>query len=81
MSIQSVALKYFTAPLREMVADINSYLPDGQRYSHQALHLWLTGKRSPRYFTILYLSENSSGWVNDFAVDMLAALREDRHAR
>lgn len=77
---QQIAVKHITAPLREVAKEINDYLPLGQGYSHQAIYTWLTGTRRPRYFTMLYLSENSTGWVRDFATEMLAAIKEDRHA-
>lgn len=79
MTSQEVASKHLTAPLREMVEEINICLPINEQYSFQALHLWLKGTRRPRYLTMLYLYDHASGWVKEFAADMLAALKENRN--
>ena len=53
---------------------INDHLPGG--FGFQAAHwhsIW-RGAYKPNYYAMWYLSQCGTGWVRDFAADMLAAL-------
>ena len=80
MTIQTVAGKYLThAPIRDVTEEINAFLDDTDKISHQTPHNWIVGARRPRRLLMVFLKGAATGWVREFAVEMLAALKENGH--
>lgn len=63
--------------VRKAASEINKYLPIGRGYSAQAIASWMGGKRTPDFFIMYYLAQNSHGWVYRFAAEMLMAMVGD----
>lgn len=59
---------------RGFAAEINTYLPDNFGLSYSHWHSIYRGAYLPDYYSAWYLAYAASGWVRDFAKEMVKAL-------
>ena len=60
--------------IRGFADEINAYLPANFGFSHSHWYAIYRGTYHPEYYATRYLSETATGWVQDFAKEMLKAL-------
>ena len=67
--------------IRKFSEELSSSLPQGRGVSVPAVQSWESQKYELPFYVLIYLRDNATGWVRDFAIDALAAIDADVERR
>jgi len=62
------------ASFRQFAEQVNADLPRDHYYRPEHWYAVARGTYRPNFYLLFYLNQFATGWVRDFAADMLAAL-------